>query len=68
MENLILIRFYNIPGYFYNTPLQVNIEDLLNARSVESEQLEFKKGGNPDAIYRSICAFANDFKGQLAIL
>ena len=35
-------------------PLHVNIEDLLNARSVESERLEFKEGWNPDAIYRSI--------------
>jgi ATP-dependent DNA helicase RecG len=43
-------------------PLHVNIEDLLNARSVESERLEFKAGWNPDAIYRSICAFANDFE------
>jgi ATP-dependent DNA helicase RecG len=43
-------------------PLHVNIEDLLNARSVESERLEFKEGWNPDAIYRSICAFANDFE------
>lgn len=30
-------------------PLHVNIEDLLNARSVESERLEFKEGWNPDA-------------------
>ena len=43
-------------------PLHVNIEDLLNARSVESERLEFKEGWNPDAIYRSICAFASDFE------
>ncbi len=43
-------------------PLHVNIEDLLNARSVESERLEFKAGWNPDAVYRSICAFANDFE------
>jgi len=43
-------------------PLHVNIEDLLNARSLESERLEFKEGWNPDAIYRSICAFANDFE------
>ncbi len=43
-------------------PLHINIEDLLSARTVESERIEFKEGWNPDAIYRSICAFANDFE------
>src|SRR3954462_9430377 len=42
-------------------PLHINIEDLLSARTVESDRIEFKEGWNPDAIYRSICAFANDF-------
>jgi len=41
--------------------LHINIEDLLSARTVESERIEYKQGWNPDAIYRSICAFANDF-------
>ena len=41
--------------------LHLNIEDLLSARTVESDRIEFKKNWNPDAIYRSICAFANDF-------
>jgi ATP-dependent DNA helicase RecG len=41
--------------------LHLNIEDLLSARTVESERIEYKEGWNPDAIYRSICAFANDF-------
>ena len=41
--------------------LHINIEDLLSARTVESDRIEYKKGWNPDAIYRSICAFANDF-------
>lgn len=41
--------------------LHINIEDLLSARTVESARIEFKEGWNPDAIYRSICAFANDF-------
>ena len=41
--------------------LPVNIEDLLNIRKIEFDRIEFKKGWNPDAIYRSICAFANDF-------
>ena len=42
-------------------PLPINIENLLVGRSVESERIEFKEGWNPAAIYRSICAFANDF-------
>lgn len=42
-------------------PLHINIEDLLSARTVESDRIEYKEGWNPDAIYRSICAFANDF-------
>ena len=41
--------------------LHINIQDLLSARTVESDRIEFKEGWNPDAIYRSICAFANDF-------
>ncbi len=40
--------------------LPINIEDLLRQRKVESNRIEFKKGWNPDRIYRSICAFAND--------
>lgn len=41
--------------------LHLNIEDLLSARTVESDRIEFKKGWNPDAISRTIGAFANDF-------
>jgi len=41
--------------------LHIYIEDLLSARTVESDRIEYKQGWNPDAIYRSICAFANDF-------
>lgn len=41
--------------------LHINIEDLLSTRTVESDRIEYKEGWNPDAIYRSICAFANDF-------
>lgn len=43
-------------------PLHINIDDLLSARTVESDRIEYKQGWNPDAIYRSICAFANDFE------
>ena len=42
-------------------PLPINIENLLTGRTVESERIEYKEGWNPAAIYRSICAFANDF-------
>ena len=42
-------------------PLPINIENLLSGRTVESERIEYKEGWNPAAIYRSICAFANDF-------
>ena len=41
--------------------LPVSIEDLLSHRKIESDRIEFKEGWNPDSIYRSICAFANDF-------
>ncbi len=41
--------------------LPINIDDLLNKRKVESNRIEFKKGWNPDKIYHTICAFANDF-------
>ena len=41
--------------------LPINIKDLLTAKAVESGRIEFKEGWNPDKIYRSICAFANDF-------
>ena len=40
--------------------LPINIEDLLNRQKIESNRIELKKGWNPDSIYRSICAFAND--------
>ena len=41
--------------------IPINIEDLLSKRKIESNRIEFKKGWNPDKIYRTICAFANDF-------
>lgn len=41
---------------------QLNIEDLLNKRKVESNRIEFKKGWNPSDIYQTICAFANDYE------
>ncbi len=42
--------------------LPVNIDDLINARTVESVRIEFKKGWNPEDVVHSICAFANDIR------
>ncbi len=44
-----------------NSKLPINLEDLLRQRTVERERIEYKTGWNPDAIIRTICAFANDF-------
>lgn len=44
--------------------LELNIETLLNKERIESNRIEFKEGWNPDDIYRTICAFANDFDSQ----
>ena len=41
--------------------LPINIEDLLKKQKIEGNRIEFKGGWNPDSIYHSICAFANDF-------
>lgn len=41
--------------------LPINIKDLIDGKTIESERLEFKRGWNPEVIVRSICAFANDF-------
>jgi ATP-dependent DNA helicase RecG len=40
--------------------LPVNIDDLLNVRTVESARIEFKKGWNPEEVVHSICAYSND--------
>ena len=42
-------------------PLPININDLINGHTVESERIEFKLGWNPEVIIHSMCAFANDF-------
>ena len=41
--------------------LEFNIEDLFKKRNIESDRIEFKKGWNPDDIYHSVCAYANDY-------
>ena len=44
--------------------IPINIENLLAAKFVEDERIEFKAGWNPKTVMRSICAFANDFFNQ----
>lgn len=41
--------------------MPIDIETLLNKQRIENERIEFKRGWNPAGIYRTICAFANDF-------
>ena len=48
--------------YPQNMALPINIEDLLRKKKIEGDRIEFKGGWNPDSIYHSICAFANDFE------
>jgi ATP-dependent DNA helicase RecG len=42
--------------------IHINVEKLISGKIVESERIEYKKGWNPASIYRTICAFANDFE------
>ena len=42
--------------------LPLNLNDLLRQRTVEGDRIEYKTGWNPDAIVRTLCAFANDFE------
>jgi ATP-dependent DNA helicase RecG len=41
--------------------LPINIEEMINGKTVEWERIEFRKGWNPERIIRTICAFSNDF-------
>ncbi|MCL2453451.1 MAG: putative DNA binding domain-containing protein, partial [Alphaproteobacteria bacterium] len=45
-----------------NSKLPINLPDLLRQRTVEGERIEYKAGWNPDAVVRTLCAFANDFE------
>ena len=47
---------------FLPSRLPIRMDDLLHARVVEVERIEFKAGWNPDPILRTLCAFANDFE------
>ena len=40
--------------------LPINIEDLLEHKTVESSRIDYKAGWNPKPIIHTICAFAND--------
>jgi ATP-dependent DNA helicase RecG len=40
--------------------LPINIQDLVCARKVENERIEYKKGFNPLEVMQAMCAFAND--------
>lgn len=44
--------------------LEISVEDLLSKRKIESDRIEFKAGWNPNDIYHSICAFANDYNND----
>ena len=48
--------------------LEISVEDLLNKRKIESDRIEFKAGWNPDDIYHSVCAFANDYNNDGCLL
>jgi ATP-dependent DNA helicase RecG len=42
--------------------LPINLNSLLRQRTVEGDRIEYKAGWNPDAIIKTLCAFANDFE------
>lgn len=42
--------------------LPINIDDLVNGKTVENVRIEFKRGWNPEEILHTICAFSNDIK------
>ena len=44
--------------------LEISVEDLLNKRKIESDRIEFKTGWNPDDIYHSVYAIANDYNND----
>ena len=52
----------NARRWVVRSKLLINLENLLRQRQVEGERIEYKAGWNPDAILRTLCAFANDFE------
>lgn len=45
-----------------SSKLPLKLDDLLRQRTVEGDRIEYKAGWNPDAIIKTLCAFANDFE------
>ena len=43
--------------------IPVNIENLIDENTVENVRIEYKNSFNPEAVMKSICAFANDIDG-----
>lgn len=40
--------------------LPININELINGRTIEWDRIELKKAWNPESIIHSLCAYAND--------
>lgn len=49
-----------------NNKLPINLDDLLRQRMAERDRIEYKAGWNPDAVIRTLCAFASDFENLAA--
>ena len=47
-----------------SSKLPLNLDDLLRQRTVEGDRIEYKAGWDPDAVVRTLCAFANDLEKQ----
>ena len=45
-----------------SSKLPINLNALLRQRTVEGDRIEYKAGWNPDAIIKTLCAFANEFE------
>jgi ATP-dependent DNA helicase RecG len=43
-----------------DVPLPINLDSLLERRTIEGERVEYKAGWNPERALHTICAFAND--------
>ncbi len=39
-----------------------NVNEILNASTIESSRIEYKADWNPEKIMHTICAFANDIE------
>lgn len=61
---IIMFRIWSCRNGDDTMELEMDVEDLLNKRKLESDRIEFKTGWNPDDIYHSVCAFANDYNND----